>query len=185
MSSVDPLNSLLDEVTFDRVKALPAVKPGKVRYTHAAMIDAIIANPCISQNELAAIFGYTAAWVSQIVTSDAFQEQLAAKNKTLVDPVLQASVEQRFKGLVMRSLDILEQKLNVPTHTIPDQLVLKTLEISSRVAGYGVQKDSPPTENHVHLHLETLGDNLTKLLQRKKTEVLNAEFTQIVSDEGE
>jgi hypothetical protein len=38
----------------------------KVRYTHDAMIDLIIADPSIHQNHLAKIFGYTASFVSII-----------------------------------------------------------------------------------------------------------------------
>jgi hypothetical protein len=38
----------------------------RVSHRHDAIIDAIIADPRISQHELAARFGYTAGWVSQI-----------------------------------------------------------------------------------------------------------------------
>jgi hypothetical protein len=144
----------------------------KVRYTHDAMIDLIIANPCISQNQLAQEFGYTASWVSQIISSDAFQSKLAERTKDLVDPTIRATVEERFKGLVLRSLEILREKLDRPSAMIPDQLALRTFELASRAAGYGAKDQSAPSApGDVHLHLESMGEQLTVLLQRKRREV--------------
>lgn len=156
---------------------------GKVHYTHAAMIDMIIADPCISQNQLASHFGYTASWVSQIISSDAFQVQLNARTAQMVDPVIQASIESRFKGLVSRSLEILAEKLNGPSSNIPDNLALRALELSSRALGYGARPETK-IEVNVTNHLDQLGENLVGLLKRKKMEVLEGEAVdgQVVSN---
>lgn len=148
----------------------------KIRYTHDAMVDLIIADPTISQNALAAHFGYTAGWVSQVITSDAFQARLAERSADLVDPTIRATVEERFKAMILRSLEILKEKLNKPSHEVPDNLAIRTLELSSRAMGYGA-KETPPAAPAVsmHVHLETLGEGLTKLLQRKKGEVFDQE----------
>lgn len=148
----------------------------KVSYTHDAMINLIIADPTISQNQLAAQFGYTAGWVSQIIASDAFQAQLAERTKDLVDPTIRATVEERFKALVLRSLDILREKLDKPASSIPDQLVVRSLELGSRAMGYGARETPPaaPAVN-MHVHLESLGEGLTQLLRRKKGEVFDME----------
>lgn len=156
----------------------------KVSYSHLAMIDLIIAQPGISQNALAAHFGYTPSWISQVIVSDAFQSALAKRREEVVDPILQASVEEGFKGLVARSLDILHQKLNRPALEIPDNLALRTLEIGARAAGYGAKTDAPvapSTPAEVHIHLEQLGDGLVKLLQRKKVQaqVIEGEATEV------
>ena len=145
----------------------------KVKYTHDAMIDLIIADPCITQNQLAAAFNYTAGWVSQIIASDAFQARLAERTGDLVDPQIRFTVEERFKGIVLRSLEILREKLDKPTHQIPDNLVLRSVELSSRALGYGAKMD-PPAVSPVtmHVHLEQLGENLTSLLRRRKAEAM-------------
>lgn len=150
----------------------------KVRYTHDAMIDLIIANPAISQNELALTFGYSASWVSQIIASDAFQSRLAERTEKLVDPNIRFSVEERFKGLVLRSLEILAEKLNKPAREIPDQLALRALELSSRAAGYGAKSEAPLVQNNLNFHLDELGGNLVALLRKKKAEcgVIDAEI---------
>jgi hypothetical protein len=153
----------------------------KVSYTHDAMIDLIIANPAVSQNALAAHFGYSASWVSQVIASDAFQARLAERTKDLVDPTIRATVEDRFKALVLRSLDILREKLDNPSHTVPDNLALRTLELSSRALGYGARHDpTPPAPVNVSVHLENLGGNLVQLLRKKKLEASEAEEITIV-----
>lgn len=156
-----------------RLEAKPQGVIAKVAYSHAAMIDLIIANPGISQNALANYFGYTPSWISQVISSDAFQGALAKRREEIVDPLLMATVKEHFDALVLRSLDILQQKLNRPALEIPDNLALRALEIGSRAAGYGA-KDSGPapagTPAEVHIHLEQLGGGLVALLQRKKRE---------------
>lgn len=111
----------------------------KVRYSHDAMIDMIVGNPWISQGELAENFGYTEGWVSQVIASDAFQARLAQRKDALIDPHIRATLEERFKGLVARSLDILMAKLERPAKDIPDELALKALEVASKAAGYGAK----------------------------------------------
>lgn len=187
---MDVLDQVLSDARGEKeLGALPRLlsgeeprRPGiaKLRYTHDAMVDLIIANPAVSQNELAYRFGYSPSWISNVIASDAFQAKLAERAKELVDPVLQSSVEQRFKGLVMRSLEVLEEKLSKPSDMIPDQLALRALEVSSRAAGYGGKSDTQVTPQvNIDIHLETLGSRLTGLLQRRKSEVVDAEVEKI------
>lgn len=148
----------------------------KTSYTHDAMVDIIIANPAINQNDIARHFGYTASWVSQVMASDAFQAKLLERTQDIVDPTLRATVEERIKSLVIRSIEILKEKLDRPSSAIPDNLVIRTLELSTRAMGYGA-RDTPPAAPAVnmHVHLETLGEGLTQLLRRKKGEVFEQE----------
>jgi hypothetical protein len=143
----------------------------KVRYTHEAMIDLLLARPEMSQNELAAYFGYSASWICTILASDAFQARYAERSRDLIDPIVRATVEERFKGLVSRSLEILEEKLSKPSHQVPDQLALRTFELSTRAAGYGSRDQTPPVAPvEMHVHLEQLGGGLVDLLKRKRVE---------------
>lgn len=167
------LNQLVDNAVLANTPfPTPIKKPGieKVRYTHDGMINLIIANPAVSQNELAKHFGYTASWISQIIASDAFQSRLAERTTELVDPMIRTSVEEKFKGLVLRSLEILAEKLNKPSDQIPDQLALRALEVSSKAAGYGAREAPLVQVNNITTHLDELGDNLVRLLRKKKQE---------------
>lgn len=110
----------------------------KIRYSHDAMIDMIVANPWVSQGELASAFGYTEGWVSQIIASDAFQARLAQRKNELIDPTLRATIEERFRGLVVRSLEVLMRKLD--KKDISDETALRAAEIAAKALGYGPQK---------------------------------------------
>ena len=111
----------------------------RVKYSHDAMIDLLIANPAISQNELAANFGYTVPWVSRIMNSDAFQARLALRKEELLDPVIVASIEEKFRALASKSLDVVLDKLSV---TNSAELGLKALEISATALGYGARQQN-------------------------------------------
>lgn len=119
----------------------------KIRYSHDAMINLIIAEPAISQNELAGKFGYTAAWVSRIIGSDAFQARLAQRQEEITDPFLIATVEERFRGLAMQSLDVIAKNLATTNNS---DLALKALEISTKAMGFGARdRMSGQTNNFV------------------------------------
>lgn len=122
--------------SFADFKPAPKQAIQKVRYSHDAMIDMIVENPWISQGELARNFGYTESWVSQVIASNAFQARLAQRKEVLIDPAIRATIEERFKGLVARSIDILMKKLDNPDK-VSDELALKALEVASKAAGYG------------------------------------------------
>lgn len=127
ISSPAPLGSF----SFEKRQAIQ-----KVRYSHDGMIELIIKNPWISQNELAAHFGYTAGWVSQVIASDAFQEKMAERKKELVDPAILATIEERFKALVVQSFEILKRKLeNSPS----DDLALGVMNGAAKALGYGAR----------------------------------------------
>jgi hypothetical protein len=164
-----------------REALVPRQAIAKVSYSHEAMIDLIIANPGISQNAIAAKFGLTPSWVSQVIVSDTFQSALAKRRAEVVDPLLIATVKENFEALVNRSLDVLQQKLNRPAIEIPDNLALRALEIGSRAAGYGAKDPgaaaTPATPLEVNIHLEQLGGGLVQLLQRKKLEAQVIEGT--------
>jgi predicted transcriptional regulator len=178
--SADALDALLAEAKAPTAFIPPRPAPdkpavAKLRYTHEAMVDQIIANPGISQNDLGALFGYSASWVSRILSSDAFQAKLAERSEQLIDPAIRSSVEDRFKGMVLRSMEILAEKLDRPSKEVPDQLVLRSLELSSRALGYGAKKEEAPQQTvNLSVHLENLGEGLVELLKRKKTQAIEA-----------
>lgn len=111
-------------------------------YTHDAMIDLIIAEPAISQAQLAAHFGYTPAWICQVVNSDAFQAMLAKRRAEVINPELSASVEERFRAVTSRGLQVLQEKLSLPASAVPDNLALKAVELGAKALAVG--GNAPP-----------------------------------------
>ena len=124
----------------------------RVKYSHDAMIDLLIANPAISQNEIAANFGYTVPWVSRIMNSDAFQARLALRKEELLDPVIVASIEEKFRALASKSLDVVLDKLSV---TNSAELGLKALEISAKALGYGARQQNLNVQTNFVVALPT------------------------------
>lgn len=130
----------------------------KLRYSHDAMIDLLISDPWISQNGLAAHFGYSPAWVSTILSSDAFQAKLAMRREEIIDPALRLSTAERFKAVVDRSFAILQEKLSAPAHLVSDNVALRAAEMGAKVMvaqAAGQIPQRPP-----------VGDRLAELAKR-------------------
>lgn len=126
----------------------PADRPEKVRLPHEMIIDLLVANPRITQKEIAARLGYTAVWVNRIHGSDAFQAALAARRKEFMDPIVADSIDQMMNGVIRQSLDIIAEKLE---STQSADLALKSLEITGKAMGFGARDRNPPqiTNNFV------------------------------------
>lgn len=120
----------------------------KISYTHDSMIDFIIANPWVNQGDIAKHYGYTQGWVSQVFASDAFQHRLAERKEELVDPVLRASIEEKFKALVNRSFAVLMGKLEKPDGQVSDETALRAMEIASKALGYGARDTRSLVQNN-------------------------------------
>lgn len=167
MNAADPAPALsFSDLDAEVGKPAPARGPAKVRYTHADMIDFIIANPGISQGAIAARYGYTQSWVSQVMSSDAFQSALAARREEVIDPVLVATVDERFKALTHRSLDRLMEKLDAPQ--VSDNVVLRAVELGAKALGVGGNAAPPPPPQD---HLAAIAGRLLELQSRIRTQV--------------
>lgn len=145
----------------------------KCSYTHEAMIDLLLAQPAITQNEVATYFGFTASWVSRILSSDAFKEMYAKRKKELVDPVLAQGVETRLEALCMQSIEVLEQKLQSNPSA---DVALKALEVTARAKGYGAAK-APQAQFSFVVHMPQKSANPTEWLEGHKPQTLEAVAT--------
>ena len=140
-------NAAIEEMlATPRVQSAPllgtesaALSIARVKYSHDAMIDMLIANPEVSQGALAQQFGYTQAWVSRVMNSDAFLARLAARKSDLVDPSIALTLDEKFRALANQSLDVIMEKLTVTKN--PDT-ALKALELSSKALGYGARQQN-------------------------------------------
>jgi len=178
------------EAALEGGKGLPEVYkppgPAKVSYTHDKMIDYIVSQPRITNNQLAALFGYTPAWVSQIMSSDAFKERLAARKSEVTDPAMKAaldcwfpSTQESMQHLVDKSLEILKAKLEQPK--VPDAVALKAFELGARglgIGGFGNKTPEPAAKPETD-RLEKLADRLTGLLHTKRMEVIEGEIVEV------
>lgn len=121
----------------------------KVRYSHDAMIDLIVAEPWVSQNQLAEVFDRTPGWISQVINSDAFQARLAERKEQLIDPVLIASIKDRLNGVAARSLELIQEKLNQPAAglLVKEDFLLRAADLATKALGYGARVPTQSTTN--------------------------------------
>lgn len=115
----------------------------RVRFTHDAIIDFILANPAAHQNDLAKEFGFTVPWISRVMCSDAFQARLAERKTELIDPSIIATIEERMRGVTQQSLEILAEKLEA---TKSADLALNVLNVATKALGYGARV-APQVQN--------------------------------------
>jgi hypothetical protein len=114
----------------------------KVRYTHDAMIDAILAEPSIKQNDLAVLFDRTPGWISLIINSDAFQARLEERRGEVIDPTLVASHKERISALADVSLQRLMDRVGGPAQLVSDDFMLQTAKFATTALGYGARSPS-------------------------------------------
>lgn len=134
----------------------------KLRYSHTDMIDFIISNPGISQGALAARYGYTQSWICNVMASDAWQSAMASRREEIVDPQLKLTVDERFRGVTIRSLERLMEKLDAPV--VSDQVVLRAVELGAKAMGIG--GNALPTATPPADHLAQLANRLIDLQSR-------------------
>lgn len=111
----------------------------RVKYTHDAMIDLIIASPAIKQNDIAKHFGYTVGWVSRVMNSDAFLARLAQRKADLVDPAIGLSIDERLRAVAAKSLDVVLEKLElVPSF----EQAMEAAGMATKALGYGARQNN-------------------------------------------
>lgn len=134
----------------------------RVRYTHEDMIDTLITHPEIAQRELAARYGYTEGWVSNIMASDVFKARLAERRKELLDPALANTLREKFEALAHRSADRLIALLDKPE--VADNTLLKAAELGAKVGGLmGTEGVGDPAGSRAVDHLGVLAQRLVDL----------------------
>lgn len=117
----------------------------RVKYSHDAMIDLIIANPMMTQAQLAQQFGYTQPWVSRIFNSDAFLARLAERKGDLVDPSIALTIDEKLRAVADRSLDVVLEKLSLtPTF----DMAIKAAEVTGKALGYGAREKHAVVQNN-------------------------------------
>lgn len=83
-----------------------------LKYSHEAMIDLILAEPTVTNRELAEIFDYSEGWVSHIRKSDSFQARIAERKALTVDPVIKKNLDERLRHVTHRAIDIIQERLD-------------------------------------------------------------------------
>lgn len=110
----------------------------KTQITHDALIDHMLANPRATRKEVAEAFGWKSeATISIIMNSDAFQAAYAKRRCEVVNPLLNATLEARMKGLAAQSAANLAEALEREPQNV--KLNLEVFKESAKAASYGAK----------------------------------------------
>lgn len=133
---------------------------GKTSFSYEKLADTLILNPRLSLKELSALFDYTESWLSIVMNSDAFKVVMQRRKGAIVDPILQATLEDHYKALATRSCHVLIEKLSAPVHAIPDELALKAAALGAQMF-----KTATPVPQAPESSIDKLADRLIALQQ--------------------
>lgn len=108
----------------------------KLTIRHEAILEYMIANPEKPQNDVAAYFDVTPAWLSMIINSDLFQERLAGVIQQGHEVGI-FSVKEKMAATASMALDRLMDR--IPLETDVGELT-KAANVTLKGLGYGNPK---------------------------------------------
>jgi hypothetical protein len=108
-----------------------------ISHTHDQIMNWLIANPEKKLAECAAHFGYTQAWLSQIIHSDIFQAALKERQGVVFGRIA-ASTEERLAGLAFLATEKLTDALE---KTGDNGFILDSFDKIMHRAGYAPGKN--------------------------------------------
>lgn len=156
-----------------------------LRYSPEVMIGLIIANPDWNHAKLAAAFGRKASWMAAVVASEVFQTALEGRREQILDPMIVATVEERFKALTIQSLSVLSEKLDLGK-ALQDATVLKAVEIGVKALGMGLKptESSLPAEMNPMTASERVANKIMQAMEkqdRQRSEAVDVVMTEVPS----
>jgi hypothetical protein len=152
----------------------------KLNHTHERILDWLVQNPEKSMRECADAFGYTQAWLSTVVHSDAFQVQLSKLNGDIHSRVA-ADIPARMAAIT----DIVLDKLaNIVAETEDKDFLLETGDKILARMGYGVRGNSnntpaPQVQNNFIISRDMLSASRQKFgkVVEHEAQVINNDTT--------
>lgn len=157
--------------------AVASSKPLTVAYTPEAMVDLIAANPNLSPEQYAAHFNRSPEWFASVIASDSFQQCLAPRKSEIANPAITATLEERFRALVLQGVDVMQKKLN--NDEIDSMTVLKTMEVSVKALGMGNVAPAAPVA--APIGAEAVAEKLLSALDKARNHItaLEAETVEV------
>jgi hypothetical protein len=167
------IQGIADSGNQKKILAVTDASTGKavvsaLRYSPELMVDLILNNPDYSPKELSQVFGRSQSWVAQVLASQSFQDALEPVRHQVINPEYSMTLEERFRGLVIRSATVLQEKLETGK-ALPDATVLKTLEIGIKALGMGQKVEKPTSPEDIPQNSsEKVAERIMAAMQKRK-----------------
>lgn len=116
---------------------MPTEAVKKLTPRHEQIIQFLIANPEMRKQDVARAFGVTPAWLSQLMSSHAFQHQLRQRQDEVFESCVLHDLSERMTAVAHLALDKMEQRLE----TADDfETAYKSAELTLKNLGYGAAR---------------------------------------------
>lgn len=150
-------------------------------YTPEAMIEVLIAHPDWALAQYAREFGRSKGWMASVLASEAFQQTMAPHKNQILNPAITATMEERVRALAIRSMDVLQEKLD--SKEVSDLVVLKATELGIKGLGMGQAKELP-RDSAPSLGVEALADRLVSVLNKQRENSRVIDVTPVSPQNG-
>lgn len=147
----------------------------KLSHRHQAIADIIIANPKITQKEIAGEVGMTENWVSTIMRSDLFQSYLAQRRAQFEERLLDRKIEVQSKALevgykgLMKAEEALDADEADPVETFSKALQAAGIGRSGAAGGEGSQQTN--IQNNYYTATPDELANARRIMQNRAQEI--------------
>lgn len=142
--------------------------PTGLRYSPELFVDILINNPDYSPKQLGEIFGKPQSWVAQVLASANFQAALDPRRTELANPEYAMTLEERFRGLTIRSLTVLQEKMEAGK-AVPDFVVIKIAELGIKALGMGQKAIEKPAPDEAPKNSsEMVADRIMAAMTKRK-----------------
>lgn len=130
----------------------------KMSNKHEDILRFIIANPLMKMGDVAAHFNVTFPWLSTIIHSHAFQDQLKRRHDELFDVAIVQEIGGKLEAAAQVTIDAYLEK--VPTLTA-DQLISAQDKILGRL-GYGSRNGDGAIGTQINVQVNQVDGEILK-----------------------
>ena len=125
---------------FFKASAAPKTFP---RYTAVDMVELMVQHPEYTHAEFSAHFGYKPSWFAGVLVSPNLQTELDKRRHEVINPNLTGTMDDMFRALLVRSLSVLQVKME--NSEVLDDTVLKVAALGVKALGMGTEKQEEAT----------------------------------------
>lgn len=149
------------------------------------MVDLIVQNPAWSHKDLGQVFGRSASWVAQVLAMQAFQDALEPRRHEVLNPEYAMTLEERFRALTIRSLSVLQDKLEKGA-VLPDMTIIKTAELGIKALGMGQKQkeEEKPTDLPKNTSEAVAEKIMAAMAKRRNATAVDVEATEVKDSNG-
>lgn len=150
-------------------------------YNPVAMVELMVEHPEYTHADFAAHFGKPASWMSSVLASEVFQMAIAPHKEAIGDPALTATMDERFRALALRSVTVLQERLD--SGTIDDNVVLQAAALGIKALGMGNGDTAKHTVVVSASSSESMADKLLAAMdKRDQARTVNVVMTEVKDD---